>query len=422
MPLLFFLVDCNNFYVSCERVFNPSLSGKPVMVLSNNDGCIVARSEEVKALGIPMGVPVFKYRAQIGRYDIRVFSSNYSLYGDMSRRIMEALSHFTPNMEIYSIDEAFLSFPADVAGEPETLAKKMKGTVERWTGIPISIGIATTKTLAKIANRIAKTSPEHGGIFSLADHPTLNNWLKRVRVGEVWGIGRNHEKVLKRRGITTAYQLRNAPDAWIRRHLTVMGLRVVYELRGISCIPLVEKPPSRKGILSSRTFGKWVETREELEEAVALYTSRAAEKLRKHHLLASCVHVFLTTSPYRKGAQYANAVTISLENPTAYTPELARVAREGIGKIFKTGYQYKKAGVMLLGLTRKDTWQPSLFCPSKGEAKKRHLMQAVDIINHRYGSETLRLAASGIERRWRMNSSRRSPHYTTRWKELPEVK
>ncbi len=421
MSSLFFLIDCNNFYVSCERVFNPALMGKPVAVLSSNDGCIVARSEEVKALGIPMGAPAFKYRAQIKRYGIQVFSSNYSLYGDMSRRVMEVLSHFTPDMEIYSIDEAFLSFPGGIPGEPESLAKKIKETVERWTGIPISIGIASTKTLAKIANRIAKISPEYGGVFNLTDPLLLEDRLEKIRVGEVWGVGKRHEKTLRSRGIYTARQLRNAPDAWVRHHLTVMGLRIVWELRGIPCIPLEEAPPPKKGILSSRTFGKWVETREELGEAVALYTSRAAEKLRKHYLLASCVQVFLTTSPYREGPQYANAVTISLENPTSYTPDLVRVAREGIGKIFKPGYQYKKAGVMLLGLTGEGAWQPNLFFPSKGAAKKRRLMHAMDLINHRYGSETLRLAASGFERRWRVNSSQRSPRYTTCWEELPIV-
>ena len=421
MPSLFFLIDCNNFYVSCERVFDPALRKKPVIVLSNNDGCVVARSEEVKALGIPMGAPVFKYRAEIKRYGIRVFSSNYSLYGDMSRRVMEVLSRFTPGMEIYSIDEAFLSFPAGMTGYVETLAGEMKETVERWTGIPISIGIATTKTLAKVANRIAKTFPGHGGIFNLAACRDVDDWLEKIRVEEVWGVGRRHAKTLRSRGIYTARQLKDAPDTWIRHHLTVMGLRIVWELRGISCLPIEEAPPPRKGILSSRTFGKWVEAREELEEAVALYASRAAEKLRKHHLLASCVHVFLTTSPYRKGPQYANAVTISLENPTNYTPELVRAAREGIGRIFKEGYPYKKAGVMFLDLAREEIWQPNLFSPSKETGKERRLMRALDLINRRYGSETLRLAASGLERRWRVNRSRRSPRYTTRWEELPGV-
>ena len=422
MASLFFLIDCNNFYVSCERVFDPALRGEPVIVLSNNDGCIVARSEEVKALDIPMGAPAFKYRAQIARYGIRVFSSNYSLYGDMSRRVMEVLSRFTPDMEIYSIDEAFVSFPERMAGDAESLAREMKETVERWTGIPISIGIATTKTLAKVANRIAKAFSKHGGIFNLAACRDVDDWLEKVRVEEVWGVGRRHAKTLRSRGIYTARQLRDAPDTWIRRHLTIMGLRLVWELRGISCLPLEEVPPPRKGILSSRTFGRKVETREELEEAVALYASRAAEKLRKHRLLTSCVHVFLTTNPYQEGPHYANAVTISLENPTNYTPELVRVAREGVGRIFKEGYLYKKAGVMLLELSREGMWQPNLFSPPKRTGKERNLMRALDLINRRYGSETVRLATSGLERRWRVNRSHRSPRYTTRWEELPTVK
>lgn len=420
----FFLVDCNNFYVSCERVFNPSLEGKPVMVLSNNDGCVVARSDEVKALGVPMGAPVFKYRALIERHDIRVFSSNYTLYGDMSRRVMAVLSRFTPDMEIYSIDEAFLSFPEGTGSERlELLARRMRETVRRWTGIPVSIGIGSTKTLAKAANKIAKSEPGHRGVFNITGREDTDRWLEGIPVGEVWGIGRRHERSLKRHGIYTARQLKTAPDDWIRRHLSVTGLRTVWELRGISCIPLEESPPSKKGIASSRTFERWVETKEELQEAVSLYTTRAAEKLRANRLLASCLQVYLTTSPYRKGPRYANALTLHLPVPTAYTPLLVSTARRGIGRIFKPGYPYKKAGVLLFGLSRQGMRQASLFYAGGEErfARQDRLMKAVDTVNARYGRDTLRVASSGIERPWRSHPSSRSPRYTTCWNELPEA-
>ena len=368
-----------------------------------------------------MGAPVFSYRSLIRRHDIQVFSSNYMLYGDMSRRVMEVLSHFTPDMEIYSIDEAFLSFPAQSLKTCESLARRIKERVERWTGIPVSIGIAPTKTLSKIANRIAKSEKMRGGVFSLTDSREIEARLAEVRVEDVWGIGRRRGGFLNRHGIYTASQLKKAPDTWVRRHLSVTGLRTVWELRGISCIPLEEAPPSKQGIASSRTFEKWVETRDELEEAISLYTTRAAEKLRKARLLATCLQVFLTTSPYRKGSQYANALTVRLPSPTDYTPSLLRFARWGIGQIFKPGYAYKKTGILLMGLVRSGTRQTALFWKEGRElrTRQRRLMKAVDTVNARYGRETLWFASSGITRPWQAHPSRRSACYTTRWNELP---
>ncbi len=424
MPSFFLLVDCNNFYVSCERVFNPSLEGKPVMVLSNNDGCVVARSNEVKALGIPMGAPVFKYRSLIERHGIQVFSSNYTLYGDMSRRVMAVLSRFAPDMEIYSIDEAFLSFRSGDLRKLEHLARRIRRTVWKWTGIPVSIGIGQTKTLAKVANRVAKSSPEYGGVFALGDTSGVDACLKPLPVGKVWGIGRRHEKTLRCHGIYTAYQLKTAPDSWIRRHLSVTGLRTAWELRGISCIPLEEVPSPKKGIACSRTFERWVEAREELREAVSLYTTRAAEKLRGSRLLAACVQVYLTTSPYQEGPRYANALTCHLPVPTDYTPSLIAAACRGLDRIFKPGYRYKKAGILLMGLTRAGRRQASLFYHQSREdlARQGRLMRAVDGINARYGRETLRFASSGIVREWQSRPSHRSPRYTTCWSELPRVR
>ena len=424
MPSFFLLVDCNNFYVSCERVFDPSLEGKPVMVLSNNDGCVVARSDEVKILGIPMGAPVFKYRSLIERHGIQVFSSNYTLYGDMSHRVMAVLSHFTPDMEIYSIDEAFLSFHTGDLEKLEGLARRIRRTVWKWTGIPVSIGIGQTKTLAKVANHMAKSSPEHGGVFSLEDISLVDACLKLLPAGKVWGVGKRHEKTLRCHGIYTAYQLKKAPDSWIRRHLSVTGLRTAWELRGISCIPLEEAPPPKKGITCSRTFERWVETEEELREAVSLHTTRAAEKLRKSRLLAACVQVFLTTSPYQEGPRYANALTCRLPAPTAYTPTLIAAACRGLERIFKSGYRYKKAGVLLMGLTRAGRRQASLFYQQNREelVRQDQLMEAVDGINTRYGKETLRFASSGVTRGWQSRPSHRSPRYTTCWSELPQVR
>ncbi len=421
---IFFLVDCNNFYVSCERVFDPSLEGSPVVVLSNNDGCVVARSNEAKALGIPMGGPIFKYRSLIARHGIRVFSSNYILYGDMSHRVMEVLSLFAPDLEIYSIDEAFLSLPAGDPREMMSKAREIGETVRRWTGIPVSIGIGPTKTLAKVANKIAKSDEVYGGVFSLGGEANPDAYLKEIKVGDVWGIGRQREKTLKRHGVCTAYQLKWVPDEWARRHLSVTGLRTVWELRGISCIPMEEVASSKKGIVSSRSFEKWVERKEDLKEAVSLYATRAANKLRKAHLYAACLQVFLSTSPYREGPQYANAYTMHLPYPTDYTPLFVASACQGIDKIYKSGYQYKKAGVALMEMSRSSVRQGSLFW-SKGReelARQDRLMRAVDVVNARYGGEMLRFASSGLTRKWGSFPSFRSPRYTTRWEELPLVR
>ncbi len=424
MSPLFFLVDCNNFYVSCERVFDPSLDGKPLIVLSNNDGCVVARSDEVKALGIPMGAPVFKYRAWVERHKIRVFSSNYVLYGDMSNRVMTVLSRFTPDMEIYSIDEAFLSFRGEDLKELEERARDIQRTVRQWTGIPVSIGIGPTKTLAKVARHVAKSFRTRKGVFSLVGAAKVDAWLKRFPVEEVWGIGRQYRKTLRSHGIYTAYQLKTASDAWIRKRLSVRGLRTVWELRGISCIPLEEAPPARKGIACSRTFERGVETKEELREALALYATRAAEKLRENRLLASCMQVYLATSPYQKRPQYANALMLHLPVPTSYTPLIIATAFRGLERLFRPGYSYKKTGIVLAGLTRTGMRQTSFFWSNRrgDRARGDRLMNAVDAVNTRYGRETLRFAASGLTRTWQGHPSHRSPRYTTCWMELPGVK
>ncbi len=420
MPPLFALVDCNNFYASCERVFNPKLEGKPVVVLSNNDGCVVARSNEAKALGIGMGVPEFQIRPLLRANNVQVFSSNYALYGDMSQRVMETLEQFCPDLEIYSIDEAFLSLSGFISRNLTEYGRTIRTTVKRWTGIPVSVGIAETKTLAKIANRIAKRTPDTGGVFDLTACPDRDLLLGRIVVEDVWGIGPNHARFLQQHGITTALQLRQADDQWIRKHMGIVGLRLVHELRGRSCLPLDQCPQPKQGITCSRAFGKSVLTLTEMEEAVSFYTSRAAEKLRRERLAATVLTVFLTTNTFKEGPQYSNALTVKLPVATDTTHELIRSALVGIRKLYRDGYQYKKAGVMLTGLVPLSQVQTDLF-DRQDRARSKQLMSALDAINDRWGDGTLRYAASGITRAWRTQFHRRSPVYTTDWNDLPLV-
>jgi DNA polymerase V len=421
MKEIFALVDCNNFYVSCERVFNPKLEGKPVVVLSNNDGCVVARSNEAKALGIKMGIPAFKCKDLFKKYKVYVYSSNYALYGDMSQRVMDTLTQFTPHIEIYSIDEAFLQLMGLTSVNLVDYARYTKSTVKKWTGIPVSIGIGRTKTLAKVANELAKKNPQYEGVLDITNHPQLDKLLDSVDVADVWGVGRKYTQLLKQHSIYTAFQLKNASDQWIKEHMTIAGLRSVKELRGISCISLEEIPLPKKGIISSRSFGKPVETLKELKEAVAAYVSRAAEKLRAQGSAASFIQVFLTTSLF-KGPQYSNSSSTQLPIPTAYTPELIYYAHQNLKKIFKSGYRYKKAGVMFSGILPEDKIQPNLFRPSYSSDRRKILMRTVDRINTKWGRNTIQFAAAGIKRAWKMRQFRRSPRYTTQWNEIPKVK
>ncbi|MFQ5787466.1 MAG: Y-family DNA polymerase [Thermodesulfobacteriota bacterium] len=418
---IFTLVDCNNFYCSCERAFNPKLEDKPLIVLSNNDGCAVARSEEAKRF-VPMGAPVFQYEHVIRKHDIQVLSSNYSLYADMSHRVIEALSRFAPELEIYSIDESFLSLRGFTNVDLTDYGKKIRSTVKKWTGIPVSIGIGPTKTLAKIANKLAKKNPMCQGVFNIINHPRTDDFLDSVNVEDVWGVGWQYTKLLKKHGISTALKLKDTHDEWIRKHMTVQGLRTVWELRGTSCIELEDVPPDKKEIVSSRSFGKPVEKLKDLEEAVATYMTRAAEKLRSQNSIASFVSVFFGTNRFKEDEpQYSNIITGKLQIPTDYTPELINRAHIILNKIYKTGYRYKKAGVMLGGIVPSDEVQLSLLEKTNHRRNDR-LMKAVDSINAEWGSDTIKYAASGVGRSWRMRRSRVSPRYTTSWNEIPVVK
>ncbi len=420
MPPVFALVDCNNFYASCERVFNPMLEGKPLVVLSNNDGCVVARSNEAKALSIGMGVPEFQIRPVLRAHRVQVFSSNYTLYGDMSQRVMETLEQFSPDLEVYSIDEAFLSLVGFERRNLTEYGRQIRRTVNQWTGIPVSVGIAETKTLAKIANRIAKRTPDTGGVSNLLACPDREAVLGRVAVEDIWGIGPNSARLLKQHGIITALQLRHADDQWIRKHLGIVGLRLVYELRGRSCLDLEECPQPKQGITCSRAFGKPIATLSEMEEAVSSYVARAAEKLRGEGLAATVLTVFLMTNEFKDEPQYRNSVTCSLAVGTDTTSELIRAALRGLHTIYRDGYRYKKAGVMCTALVPASQVQPDLF-DRQDRPRSKRLMAALDAVNDRWGSGTLEYAASGLTKAWKTQFHRRSPAYTTDWNALPLV-
>jgi DNA polymerase V len=424
MPALkqiFALADCNSFYASCEKVFNPTLEGRPVIVLSNNDGCVIARTAEAKALGIGGFEPVFKYRDIIDQHNVAVYSANFTLYGDLSSRVMATLRRFTPSMEVYSIDEAFLSLTG-MNVDREAYCRNIRAVVKQWIGIPVSIGIGPTKTLAKLAHQIAKKDRALDGVLDITGHPQADELLAGVKAGDVWGVGRQYSKFLNRHGITNALQLRDADDGWVRKHMTVMGLRTVEELRGNPCIEGQEAPPPKQCIMTSRSFGRDVHDKEELGQAAAEFTSMCAEKLRKQGSKASMLMVFIASNSFRDEPQYSNSVTLGLPEPTDYTPRLLELARHGLKRIFKPGYSYKRAGVLLSGIGPRDTVQLDLLAACRESPAEYRLMQAVDAVNARMGRGAIKYAAAGTERPWKMNQKKLSPRYTTSWKDVPVVR
>ncbi|NPA25751.1 MAG: Y-family DNA polymerase [Deltaproteobacteria bacterium] len=423
MPI-FALVDCNNFYVSCERVFNPRLVGRPVIVLSNNDGCAVARSNEAKALGIGMGEPAFKLEEIIRKHGVEVFSSNYALYGDMSRRVMRTLARFTPALEVYSIDEAFLDLDGFARRDLDMYGREIKSTVERWTGIPISVGIAPTKTLAKLAAHLAKRSAKAAGVLDLSGPEYRDRALAAVPVGKVWGVGRRLEEYLRGHGIDNALALKNAAPELLRRKMGVVGLRLRDELNGICRYPLEEAPPRKQSVTVSRTFKGEIASLTELAEAVSAYAAAGAEKLRAQRSVAGVLVVYLMTNRFKNDYLYDSA-TIRLPVKSSYTAELIGRALEGLRKIHRPGRSYKKAGILLQDLGREDMVQASFFDPVD-RRKAARLMQAVDTVNGRMGSGTVNYAAAaglmpGSCRSWKTSFKRLSGSFTTNWKQLPEV-
>lgn len=418
---LFALVDCNNFYVSCERVFEPRLEGVPVGVLSNNDGCFVARSNELKAIGVKMGDPLFQVRDIVRRHNVRVLSSNYPLYGDMSARVMECLAGFTPAVEVYSIDESFLDLTGFAGRDLIAYAIEIRSTVRRWTGIPTCVGIGPTKTLAKLANFAAKKSLiDASGVCDLSDVAVRNCLLPTIAVEEVWGVGRRSAEKLGMLDIRTVADLRDMDPRHARQVLTVVGERIVHELRGVSCMPLDLVAQPQKGLAVTRSFGQPVTDLDEMLSALVAYATRAAEKLRTAGLCAGHMQVFAHTSPFRGDPPYSGAASSAIGPQTDETFTLIKHATALLHRLWRHGFRYSKAGVMLTDLVPREKVQPTLFDALDRERSGR-LMAAMDAVNARMGRGTLAPATAVAGRTWRMRQEHRSPSYTTCLADLPIV-
>lgn len=423
---VFALVDCNNFYASCEKLFNPKLKDRPVVVLSNNDGCVVARSSEVKALGIPMGIPWFKLRDEAKRYGIIAFSSNYSLYADLSNRVVEVLSQFSPSIEMYSIDESFLELSGFERVGYQAYGVEIRQRVADWLGLAVCVGIGPSKTLAKLANHAAKKNlAGANGVCDFTTMPSaaLDALFERIEVGEVWGVGRKIEARLEAMGILTVRQLRDADAELMRLRFSVVVERTVRELRGVSCLELQEVVPEKQQIMSSRSFGQLVYDLAELDEAVTSYVARAAEKLRNQSSLAGAVHVYIRTNVFRPEVpQYQRAVTVPLPEASSDTRVLSKWALRVLRRIYRPGFGYHKAGVTLMDIVPATNQQFSLFASGGAvDARSQKLMGVLDGINGKYGRGTMRLAAEGVEKVWQMRRGNLSPGYTTEWDGLAVV-
>ena len=413
------LVDCNNFYVSCERLFQPNLEGRPVVILSNNDGCVVSRSQEVKDLGIVMAAPWFKLKDIAKKHGIIAFSSNYTLYADLSNRVMRLLSQFSPNQEVYSIDECFL----ELTGMTELTrhAQNMRSTVRQCVGIPVCVGIAASKTLAKLANHVAKKQPHFSSVCNFNDLPEdeLDALLGKIEVSEVWGVGRRTTSRLHEMGITTVLALKRAPVSHIRAEFGVVMERTLSELNGTACLELDEVTPPRQQIICSRSFGVSVSRLSELEQAVIAYTTRAAEKLRRQRSLATCVQVYIRTNPHQaKAPQYQPVLTVPLTEPTDDTILLCHATLGGLRQIYRSGYAYQKTGVMLSGIIAAADRPRTLFDDVAAQQKSSALMATLDQINRRMGSGTVQLLGEGIRKSWAMKRGNVSQRYTTELDEL----
>lgn len=416
---IFALVDCNSFFVSCERAFRPDLENKPVVVLSNNDGCVVSRSKEAKDLFIPMGAPYFQYREYMKKNGVEAFSSNFPLYGDLSHRVMDTLHTFTDHMEIYSIDEAFLY----LENSPSLFdfVKEIKHTVKQWTRIPVSIGIGPTKVLAKVANFIAKKHSQYQGIFQITPE-NADDFLQDISVESIWGIGRKLAPFLRENKITTALELKNSSDAWIKKNLKLNGVRLVSELRGISCLPIDEINPPKKGIMSTRSFGKAITSYQDLKEAIITYTSRAAEKLRQEKEQAGYISIFIRTNNFNKDPKYSGSRGMPLPVATSYTPALIKAAIQLLDEVYQEGFRYSKAGVGLMNLTPEGEWQQNFFQTDEHREKRKKIMASVDAMNRKFGKDTLQYLGSGLKKNWKMKSDFHSPCFTTRIGEIPCVR
>ena len=425
------LIDINNFYVSCERIFRPDLQNTPVVVLSNNDGCVVSRSNEVKKLGVSMAVPYFKIKEELEKAGAVAFSSNYTLYGDISSRVMNILGEYGP-IEIYSIDEAFLNVAHVLPHQLVEFGKEIKARLRKDLSLPVCVGFGETKTLAKAANEIAKEDSKKGGklydgVISLVQNSQVDNLLEGLNVADVWGIGRQSLLKLHGQKIYTAKDLKYSSKAWVKANMAITGLKIVQELNCQSVVQISSTLDSKKGILSSRSFGKPVTTLQELKEAVSTYITRATEKLRKQKSVTSYLSVFVTTNRFDRSNYYSNSQGITISNPTNYTPELVKQAFKILEKIYEPGMQYKKAGVAFWGLLDEDkTFQiEDLFGDNQlleqKNLKQQNISKTIDKLNRRYGTGSLILASNGLKQRWKVKSDLRSQNYTKEWEGILKV-
>lgn len=417
------LIDVNNFYVSCERVFNPKLVGKPV-VLSNNDGCAVARSNEVKALGVAMGAPWFKFKDLAKQHGIIGLSSNYALYADMSNRVMSILREYSPDQEVYSIDESFLDLTGFQSRDLIRYGQHMRQRIMRWTGLPVCVGIGSTKTLAKLANHCAKKQPVFNSVcnFNTMSPTELDGLLGQLDVGDIWGVGRKLAPKLEALGFSTVLDLKRADPQRLRQQFSVLMEKTIRELNGTVCMALEDVSPAKKQIISSRSFGQSVSDYNSLAQSITLYMSTAAEKLRRQHSYAGSVHVYIRTSPFKPDdPTYSNSLTIPLPNPSDDTRLLVNFALWGLKQIYKPNYNYAKAGVMLSEIVSIEGVQTDLFSASQASPKSSALMTAMDSINRKMGKESIKLASEGFSRPWKMKQGNKSPSYTTKWGDLPSA-
>ena len=413
---MYALVDCNNFYASCERIFNPTLRHKPIVVLSNNDGCVVARSNEAKALGIPMGAPAFEYKQLFLQNQVHVFSSNYALYGDMSNRVTKILRKYTPDLEVYSIDESFLQFKGFENYDLIEYGKLIREDVLKSTLIPTCIGIAPTKALTKVANRIAKKYPQFNGVYAIDTDEKRIKALRWLDIEDVWGIGRQFAKKLKAKGVNKALDFTLLPDEYVRKEFTVVGLRLKKELEGISAIEL-DDVKTKKNIATTRSFDKTYEDKSYLEERVATFAATCAEKLRNQHSNCQIVTVFIFTNRFQEGKpQYYQSINVTIPFPTNSSIEIIKYAKIGLDAIFKEGYAYKKAGVIVGGITPESEKQFNMF--EDEHPKHRKLMNVMDQMNFKYGVKKLKIGSQALDKTWKMRQDLLSPNYTTKWNDI----
>ncbi len=414
------LVDCNSFYASCEQVFRPDLQNKPVIVLSNNDGCVIAANKEAKALtDIPMFQPIFKIKNLLDDNNVTYFSSNYTLYSDMSRRVMDTLKLFSPMVEEYSIDESFVDLSHSARTDFEIIGKEIKNTVQKNTGIPVGVGIAKTKSLSKLANKFAKKIPEHNFVYVVDSEEKRQHLLRSLKVKDIWGIGKKHAEKLQNKNIMTALDFANMPVAWVRKEMTVIGERLWRELNNVPCLELVTLPDAKQGIGTAKSFGSKLSDYSLIEEACSYYVTEVADLLRQQNSSAMQIEISLQTNNFSThDKQYKNKILISLDTPTNSTIKLTQVALQGLKQIYKSGYRYKKVGVNLSHLVPDNQVQTNLF-ESKQKIESNEITKVIDALNNKYGKNKVKIATVGNrEKEWALIKEHRSPRYTTQWDEL----